>query len=98
MPCSHPASPPAVLRYCSTAAPTRFELVNVFMPPERHLGAYDRVHVGASCPADRVQLLLQLLKPEGGVIVVPVAPNDLRVITKKMNGAVAQKVKALPVE
>lgn len=62
------------------------------MPTPRHRGQYDRVHVGASCPPDRLQPLVALLRPEGGLIVVPVSPNDLRVITKKPNGTVTQKV------
>lgn len=78
--------------FAATAALPRFELANVFMPPPHLLGAWDRVHVGASCPPDRVQFLLQLLKPSGGIIIVPVAPNDLRLITRKPNGAVTQRI------
>lgn len=87
-----PTPLPPCRRYASTAAPIRIEQHNVFMPTPRHRGQYDRVHVGASCPPDRLQPLVQLLRPEGGMIVVPVSPNDLRVITKKPNGAVTQKV------
>ncbi|KAL4857297.1 Protein-L-isoaspartate O-methyltransferase [Chlorella vulgaris] len=78
--------------FASGACPPRIELQNVFMPSPRWLAHFDRVHVGASCPPDRLGPLLSLLRPEGGLIVVPVAPNDLRVITKKANGAITQKV------
>lgn len=54
-------------------------------------GQYDRVHVGASCPPDRLAALLALLRPTGGVLVTPVAPSDLRIITKRAGGAVEQK-------
>ncbi|EFN54990.1 hypothetical protein CHLNCDRAFT_134794 [Chlorella variabilis] len=78
--------------YASAACAARFELQNIFMPAARWLGQFDRVHVGASCPPDRLAPLLALLRPEGGLVVVPVAPNDLRVITKKASGAITQKV------
>lgn len=78
--------------FAGGACPPRIELQNVFMPSPRWLAHFDRVHVGASCPPDRLGPLLSLLRPEGGLIVVPVAPNDLRVITKKANGAITQKV------
>lgn len=88
--------PPHLLhcRYASAACAARFELQNIFMPAARWLGQFDRVHVGASCPPDRLAPLLALLRPEGGLVVVPVAPNDLRVITKKASGAITQKVVA----
>ena len=54
-------------------------------------GAYDRIHVGASCPPDRVASLLQLLQPSGGLIVTPVSPNDLQCITLAATGAVTRK-------
>lgn len=78
--------------YASSACPARFELLNVYIPGSRWLGAFDRVHVGASVPPDRLAPLVALLKPEGGLIVAPVAPSDLRVITKRPNGAVSQRV------
>ncbi len=55
-------------------------------------GQYDRVHVGASCPPDRLAALLPLLRPQGGIIVTPVSPNDLRMIKVNANGDVTQKV------
>ena len=55
-------------------------------------GQYDRIHVGASCPAELVGRLPALLRPEGGAIVVPVAPSDLRLITVTAAGAVTQRV------
>lgn len=48
-------------------------------------GRYDRVHVGAACPADRLPELLRLLKPSGGLLMAPV-DNDLRVIVKWVLG------------
>lgn len=55
-------------------------------------GQYDRVHVGASCPSDRLSALLSLLRPSGGKIVAPVSPNDMRVISVDDKGAITQKV------
>lgn len=78
--------------FASTAAPIKFELANIFIPPPHHIGKYDRIHVGASCPPDRLSPLLKLLRPEGGLIVVPVAPSDLRVVTKRSSGVVSQRV------
>eukprot|EP00891_Asterochloris_glomerata_P002710 jgi/Astpho2/2710/fgenesh1_pg.00050_%23_25_t len=77
--------------FAASAAVCKFHLHNVFMPLRKHLGAYDRIHVGASCPPDRVASLLQLLQPSGGLIVTPVSPNDLQCITLAANGAVTRK-------
>lgn len=55
-------------------------------------GQYDRVHVGASCPPDRLSALLSLLRPSGGVIVTPVSPNDMRVISVDDKGVITQRV------
>ena len=55
-------------------------------------GQYDRVHVGASCPPDRLAALVPLLRPQGGIIVTPVSPNDLRMISVNAEGDVTQKV------
>jgi len=55
-------------------------------------GQYDRVHVGASCPPDRLAALLPLLRPQGGIIVTPVSPNDMRMIKVNAEGEVTQKV------
>ncbi|KAK9817485.1 hypothetical protein WJX74_003052 [Apatococcus lobatus] len=63
-----------------------FERHNAFMPSRRHQGKYDRVHAGASCHPDRLQVLLDLLKPEGGILVTPVTPADMRVFTKTPEG------------
>lgn len=48
--------------------------------------------MGASCPPDRVSSLLTLLRPEGGKIVTPVSPNDLRLISVDADGVVEQKI------
>lgn len=63
-----------------------FERHNAFMPSRRHQGKYDRVHSGASCHPDRLPVLLDLLKPEGGILVTPVSPADMRVFTKTPEG------------
>lgn len=62
------------------------------MPSHAHVGAYDRIHVGASCIPDKLPALVDLLAPSGGVIVVPVHPSDLRCIVKHPNGSVTQRV------
>lgn len=62
------------------------------MPSHAHVGAYDRIHVGASCTPEKLPALVDLLAPTGGVIVVPVHPSDLRCITKHANGTVTQRV------
>lgn len=133
-------------RYAATACPARFELLNAYIPGSKWLGAFDRVHVGASVPPDRLAPLLALLKPEvrpgtpgcraaynpshdpghasgclsvllapwelrlglacpclepgwhpctaqGGLMVAPVNPNDLRVITRRPNGGVSQRAR-----
>ena len=49
---------------------------------------YDRVHVGAACPPNKVVVLRKLLKPSGGIIVTPVAPSDLQRITVNAEGHV----------
>lgn len=69
-----------------------FEVRDVFLPAPRHRGKYDRVHVGAACPPEKLGALLSLLSPEGGRMVVPVVPSDLRVITKAPDGRVTQRV------
>ncbi|CAL5223332.1 g5831 [Coccomyxa viridis] len=74
------------------AAPLRFYTHNVFMPSLRHKGQYDRVHCGAACPTSKLGPLLDLLRPEGGLIVTPVEPSDLRVIIKKPDGAVTSRI------
>ncbi|PSC72076.1 L-isoaspartate O-methyltransferase [Micractinium conductrix] len=78
--------------FAASACAVRFEHQNCYMPAHKFVGAFDRVHVGASCPPNRLAPLLLLLKPEGGLIVVPVSPNDLRLITKRPNGSVTQRV------
>lgn len=79
--------------YAATACAATVEIGNCFITAgTAHRGCYDCVHVGASCPPSALQPLLQLLKPQGGTMVVPVAPSDLRVIVKKPNGAISQRI------
>ena len=86
---AHPA------RSCMASAARGLGVSQLSLHPSRPLlclqGAYDRIHVGASCPPDRVASLLQLLQPSGGLIVTPVSPNDLQCITLAANGAVTRK-------
>ncbi|KAL6780621.1 hypothetical protein ACKKBF_B12430 [Auxenochlorella protothecoides x Auxenochlorella symbiontica] len=78
--------------YAATACEVDFRARDVFLPSARLRARFDRVHVGASCPPERLGPLLALLGPGGGRIVVPVAPSDLRVITRAPDGAVTQRV------
>ncbi len=55
-------------------------------------GRYDRIHVGASCPLEHLGRLTALLGPEGGCIVTPVAPSDLRLISVSPDGVTTQRV------
>lgn len=79
------------LLYAETACSCTFEHHNVFIPASRHQGQYDRVHVGASCPRDKLNALVALLKPTGGILVSPVAPSDLQAITKGPHGEVSMR-------
>ncbi|KAK9804488.1 hypothetical protein WJX73_008895 [Symbiochloris irregularis] len=72
--------------YAATACSCHFERHNIFIPSAQHLGQYDRVHVGACCPQDRLQSLVALLKPSGGLIVSPVYPSSLQAILVRPNG------------
>ncbi|CAL8462859.1 g2393 [Coccomyxa elongata] len=78
--------------YASKAADVHFFVHNVFIPSLRHKGQYDRVHCGAACPPSKLVFLLELLRPEGGLIVTPVEPSDLRVLTKAPDGSVRQRI------
>jgi protein-L-isoaspartate(D-aspartate) O-methyltransferase len=79
--------------FAAAACPVEIEVGNCFITAgTRHRGRYDCVHVGACCPPAALPPLLELLKPGGGRMVCPVAPSDLRLIVKKPNGAVTQKV------
>uniref|UniRef100_A0A061S9V0 protein-L-isoaspartate(D-aspartate) O-methyltransferase n=1 Tax=Tetraselmis sp. GSL018 TaxID=582737 RepID=A0A061S9V0_9CHLO len=57
---------------------------NVFLP-RATAERYDRIHVGAQCPEEKVPNLLRLLGEEGGVVIVPV-DSELRAITKHTDG------------
>eukprot|EP00889_Picochlorum_renovo_P004643 jgi/Picre1/31673/NNA_007024.t1 len=66
----------------STAAPTRIVHKDAFIAcyEEEFKGKYDRVFVGASCPRARAHSFFQFLKPEGGKVVIPIAPSELSLI------------------
>lgn len=73
-------------------------LARVAVPRDTHLsvfccakGQYDRIHCGAACPPAKLAALVELLRPEGGLIVTPVEPSDLRVIVKCPDGAMRQR-------
>eukprot|EP00193_Tetraselmis_chui_P018060 CAMPEP_0177780392 /NCGR_PEP_ID=MMETSP0491_2-20121128/17172_1 /TAXON_ID=63592 /ORGANISM="Tetraselmis chuii, Strain PLY429" /LENGTH=458 /DNA_ID=CAMNT_0019300147 /DNA_START=1307 /DNA_END=2680 /DNA_ORIENTATION=+ len=75
----------------STAAPVALHHHNVLFPhaslPE---GGFDRIYVGAACPAARLRALSRLLAPNGKM-VVPVA-SELRLLSKSAKGEVGAKV------
>jgi len=78
--------------FASCAAECKFECLNAFLlRGTSHVGQYDRIHVGASCPPDHLRPIVQLLKPQGGSIVVPVDPSDLRLLTVHANGRLSEK-------
>lgn len=79
--------------YATEAADCTFEQADVFLlSGSSHQGQYDRIHVGGAVPADKLVPIIQLLKDTGGLIVVPVAPSDLRVIITKPDGSIVSKV------
>lgn len=49
--------------------------------PSKFKGCFDKIHVGGTCREDRLTSVIQLLRSEGGKIIVPVE-EDLRLITK----------------
>jgi hypothetical protein len=50
-----------------------------------------QVCVGATCPEERLHLLLPLLDPAGGRLLAPVE-NDLRLYTRSPDGKVRHRV------
>ena len=50
------------------------------------------MHCGAACPQSKLGPLLDLLRPEGGLIVTPVEPSDLRAIIKKADGTLTSRI------
>lgn len=54
-------------------------------------GTHAQVCVGATCPEERLHLLLPLLEPSGGKLLAPV-DNDLRVYTRTPDGKLRQRV------
>ena len=50
------------------------------------------MHCGAACPPAKLAFLLELLRPEGGLIVTPVEPSDLRLLVKSPDGSVRQRI------
>jgi hypothetical protein len=77
--------------FAEGAGPTSFHLHNVFIPTAKHKGQYNKVHIGAACPPDRLASLASLLGPTGGLIVTPCG-SDLRLISVGSTGQMSQKV------
>ncbi|GMH40376.1 hypothetical protein BSKO_08280 [Bryopsis sp. KO-2023] len=75
--------------FASDAAEPKFRLLNVFMP-STYRRYFDKIHVGGTCPEERLSSLISLLKPEGKM-TVPVG-QDLRLITRKSDGRPSQRV------
>eukprot|EP00803_Ostreobium_quekettii_P009046 evm.model.scf_1524.2 EVM.evm.TU.scf_1524.2 scf_1524:3912-16148(-) len=76
--------------YSAEACEIQFEQQNVFMP-SKFRGYFDKIHVGGTCREDRLDCIVQLLRPEGGKLIVPV-DNDLKLITRRPDGRLHHKV------
>lgn len=50
-----------------------------------------QVCVGATCPEERLHLLLHLLEPAGGKLLAPV-DSDLRLYTRGADGSIRQRM------
>lgn len=78
--------------FVKAASDYKINCLNVFLlTGTKYVGMFDRIHVGASCPPEKIQPLVRLLKPHGGLMVVPIAPSDLRVISRNKNGSITQR-------
>eukprot|EP00878_Enallax_costatus_P008072 GHUV01008442.1.p1 GENE.GHUV01008442.1~~GHUV01008442.1.p1 ORF type:complete len:607 (+),score=209.30 GHUV01008442.1:178-1998(+) len=77
--------------FATNAAPITFFQHNIFIPSLRLKGNFNKICVGATCPEDRLHLLLPLLEPGGGKLLAPV-DNDLRLYTRAADGTVKHKL------
>jgi len=76
--------------YARLSCQCHFEEHNVFLPHPTHR-LFDRICVGAQCHLDQLPSLLKLLRPSGGVMVVPVG-CELKLITRLSSGKMLEKV------
>lgn len=83
---------------CSTTAEPGYLpsiVLSTVHPPLVHppqcIHHFTQVCVGATCPEERLHLLLPLLEPNGGKLLAPV-DNDLRLYTRTPDGKLKQRV------
>lgn len=77
--------------YASASCPVTLLQHNIFIPSAKLKGKFNKVCVGATCPEDRLHLLLPLLEPTGGKLLAPV-DNDLRLYSRGPDGKLRQRV------
>eukprot|EP00210_Caulerpa_lentillifera_P001264 g1220.t1 len=76
--------------YAEESCEVEFVLKNAFMPPFRN-DYFDKIHVGGTCPEDRLMSLIHLLKPNNGKMTVPVG-QELKLITRRLDDRPNQRV------
>lgn len=76
--------------YKRDSCEVQFLLRNAFIPTS-HKDYFDKIHVGGTCPEDKLPNLIRMLKVDGGRMTVPVG-QELRLITRKPNGGTQQRV------
>jgi len=76
--------------YRRDSCEVEFLLRNAFIPTS-HKDYFDKIHVGGTCPEDKLPNLIRMLKADGGRMTVPVG-QELRLITRKPNGGTHTRV------
>eukprot|EP00210_Caulerpa_lentillifera_P008674 g8273.t1 len=76
--------------YAQESCEIKFVLKNAFMPMLQR-DYFDKIHVGGTCPEDRLTNLVTMLNPNGGKMTVPVG-QELRLITRNSDRKVTQRV------
>ena len=76
--------------YVRDSCPVQFLLRNAFIPTV-HRDYFDKIHVGGTCPEDKLPNLVRMLKLDGGKMTVPVG-QELRLITRKADGRIQQRI------
>lgn len=76
--------------YSQDSCEIEFVLKNAFMPTLAR-DYFDKIHVGGTCPEDRLTNLISMLNPNGGKMTVPVG-QELRLITRKPDRKAVQRV------
>lgn len=76
--------------YAQDSCEIQFVLKNAFMPTLTR-DYFDKIHVGGTCPEDRLTNLISMLNPNGGKMTVPVG-QELRLITRKPDRKAVQRV------